>query len=167
MIAGYCRGGVLTVRLLFFLPFHEGAVFFTVLLSRRKNRAVKTRPLQLKPRLFLSRRSVTTAYCRGGVLTARRYGGVRTRRKPLCRLSCLCCHSEPVRPPIANGPEQSEGAQATLREESASAFCRRSFLRLSPAAATPRPWAALQSFNVPMIAIRKFSQSLNHGNRKS
>ena len=29
-------------------------------------------------------------------------------------------HSEPVRPPLANGPERSEGAQGKLREESRS-----------------------------------------------
>ena len=28
------------------------------------------------------------------------------------------CHSEPVRPSVANGPERSEGAQGKLREES-------------------------------------------------
>ena len=36
-------------------------------------------------------------------------------------LSPFARHSEPVRPPLANGPERSEGAQGKLREESASA----------------------------------------------
>jgi hypothetical protein len=39
-------------------------------------------------------------------------------------MSPFARHSEPVRPPLANGPEQSEGAQGKLREESVFSFCR-------------------------------------------